>query len=71
MLVRTSPTLWYMREKDRARRIFLPIGIWLLLAVCTGLVAVLQLRDVTGDRGMSNVLTFFLLLIPTLVASVW
>jgi len=58
-------------SKARARRLVLPRGIWAVLAVCLSLAAWLQLTDVTGDRGLSNVLTFFLFLIAALTAGAW
>ena len=56
---------------NRTRRFVFPRGIWLVFAVCLGLAAWLQFTDSTGDRGMSNVFTFFLFLISALTAGGW
>lgn len=48
-----------------------PRTIWVLLAVCLAVIAVIRGTAGTGDRGLDNVLTFLLVLIWLLAATVW
>ncbi len=55
----------------RKRTLFLPLGIWVVLALCFAIVLWLRVSAGTGDHGLDNVLTFLLLLISALTAGVW
>ena len=54
-----------------ARRFLLPRGLWILAAACLALAIGLQLSQAPGDRGMTNVMTFALLMIWAISTGVW
>ena len=52
-------------------RLFLPFGIWFVLMLALGLSAWLQISQVSGDRGMTNVFVFMIAVVSAVIVGCW
>ena len=55
----------------RRHRLFLPLAVWIVIAIAAATGTWLQAGDPTGDRGLNNVMTFVLFLVAAITVGIW